>query len=314
MKKKALIIGIKGKILNKIEKQILSKENPWGVILFERNFDSFSQAKKLTESIRKNSRDKNLPILIDEEGGRVSRLNKLICNQITQKYFGDFYNTNHKLAKKLMINYLKSVIKIIKKLGININTVPVLDILYKNSSNVIGNRSFSNNKVIVSELGNIYLDVYKKLKIGTVIKHIPGHGLAKNDSHKKLPVIKEKISYLLKNDFACFKGKDSFFAMTGHLLFYNLDDKYCVTHSKKIIKEIIRNKIGFKGILISDDISMRALKFDLFNNAIKSLNAGCNIVLYCEPKPKKSLSLIKKIPYIDNFTQKKTSQFYKFLR
>ena len=101
--------------------------------------------------------------------------------------------------------------------------------------------------------------------------------------------------------------------MTAHILYTKLDNKNVATHSKKIIKEIIRKKIGFKGILISDDISMRALKYDLITNAIKSIDAGCNLVLYCAGKTNDNFKLIKSLPYIDKFTSKKTSEFYKFL-
>ena len=101
--------------------------------------------------------------------------------------------------------------------------------------------------------------------------------------------------------------------MTAHILYTKLDNRNAATHSKKIIKEIIRKKIGFKGILISDDISMRALKYDLITNAIKSIDAGCNLVLYCAGKTNDNFKLIKSLPYIDKFTSKKTSEFYKFL-
>ena len=314
MKKKAIIIGIKGLKLNRIEKKILSKEHPWGVILFERNIKNFNQTKKLISSIRTYTKDVKFPILIDEEGNRVTRLKNLINNVIPQKLFGDIFLKNKEFSKKILIQYLKSVIKNLKDLGFNINTVPVLDILYKKSHNIIGDRSFSDRSKIINELGNIYLDTYKKNRFGTVMKHIPGHGLSLTDSHKRLPIIKKKLSYLIKYDFSCFKKKKSFFAMTGHLLFSEIDRNNCVTHSKKIIKKIIREKIGFKGILISDDISMKALKFDPLQNGIKALKSGCNLVLYCEPSPLKSLQLVRKLPYVDKFTQKKTSQFYKFLR
>ena len=102
--------------------------------------------------------------------------------------------------------------------------------------------------------------------------------------------------------------------MTAHILYSKIDNNKNVTHSKILIKKIIRKEIGFKGILISDDISMKALKFDLITNAKKSLSAGCNIVLYCSGNYKESLKLIKEVPYIDQFTAKKTSEFYKFLR
>ena len=314
MKKKAIIIGIKGLQLNRIEKKILSKERPWGVILFERNIENFIQTKKLISSIRSYAKDKKYPILIDEEGCRVTRIKNLARNLIPQKLFGDIFIHNKEFSKKILKQYLISVIKNLKDLGFNINTVPVLDVLYTKSHDIIGDRSFSHKTKIVNELGDLYLDTYKKSQFGTVMKHIPGHGLSMSDSHKRLPIIKKKLSYLIKNDFSCFKKKQSFFAMTGHLLFPKIDRNNCVTHSKKIIKKIIREKIGFKGILISDDISMKALKFDELQNGIKALKSGCNLVLYCEPKPLKTLQLVRKIPFVDKFTQKKTSQFYKFLR
>ena len=102
--------------------------------------------------------------------------------------------------------------------------------------------------------------------------------------------------------------------MTAHILFDKIDSKNCVTHSKKIIQNIIRKKIGFKGIIISDDISMKSLKYSLVKNALKALNAGCNLVLYCEGRSSESLKLLRKIPPIDEFTKKKTSEFYRFLR
>ena len=129
-----------------------------------------------------------------------------------------------------------------------------------------------------------------------------------------LPKVKLKYSELNKNDFTPFKLSHSKFAMTAHILYENIDALNVATFSNKIISEIIRKKMAFKGILISDDISMKALKFDLVTNAKKSLLAGCNIVLYCAGNFKESIKLIREIPFIDQFTAKKTSEFYKFLR
>ena len=115
-------------------------------------------------------------------------------------------------------------------------------------------------------------------------------------------------------DFFPFKSNSAKLAMTAHILFSKIDNKNVSTFSKKIINQIIRKKIGFKGILMSDDISMKALKYDLVTNAKKALEAGCNLVLYCEGKIKDNLKLIKSVPYIDKFTVKKTSEIYKILR
>ena len=128
-----------------------------------------------------------------------------------------------------------------------------------------------------------------------------------------MPKIFLSLKKLNKIDFYPFKVTNAKFAMTAHILYTKIDNKYVATFSKKIIKNIIRKKIGFNGILISDDISMKALKYDLITNAKKSIEAGCNIVLYCNGNIKDNFRLIKSLPYIDNFTSKKTSEFYKFL-
>ena len=130
--------------------------------------------------------------------------------------------------------------------------------------------------------------------------------MSKSDSHKKLPIINNKIDYLLKNDFKVFKNKNSLLAMTGHLLFKNVDSE-AVTHSTKIIK-LIRNKIGFKNLIITDDLSMKALKYSLEENVKKSFLAGCNIALHCNGNLKEMLIVAKNSPKIDKFIIKKTSQ------
>ncbi len=215
---------------------------------------------------------------------------------------------------KLFKHYIFSLSNILANLGININTIPVLDVLRNNTNRVIGNRSFSKDKKIVKELGNLAIRCLHYNKISGVIKHIPGHGSSVSDSHKKLPKISFKSKKLNEIDFYPFKQSKAKFAMTAHILYSKLDNKYPATHSKKIIKNVIRKKLKFRGILISDDISMKALKYDLITNAKKSLEAGCNLALYCSGNINDNLKLIKSLPYIDNFTSKKTSEFYKFLR
>ena len=314
MKKKAIITSISGKFLKNKEKKLLKREKPWGLILFKRNIKSLTQVKNLIKKIRKCSKDPKLPILIDEEGKTVSRLGKIINHNFSQKLFGDIYQYNPKTALIIYKNYIDQLTNLLRKIGININTVPVLDVIRKTTNKVIGKRSFSNNPIIVKKLGEVCVNQYKKNKIGTVIKHIPGHGCSMLDSHLKTPKVKINYRNLSKIDFFPFKSNSSQFAMTAHILYSAIDKKNVATFSKKIISQIIRKKIGFKGILISDDISMKALKYNLVQNAKKSLIAGCNIVLYCAGNYKDAYKLIKEVPFIDKFTSKKTSEFYKFLR
>ena len=241
MKRKAIIVGIRGIKLSSEEIYLLKKEKPWGVILFSRNIKNLIQLKKLIIDIKNCIKDKNYPILIDQEGGRVSRLNKIIDLSIfSQGFFGNFYKNDRKTFYDYYKIYIDTVCEIIKKVGININTVPVLDVRRKNSHSIIGNRSFSNDASIVSKMGNLCINWYSKNKIATVIKHIPGHGLSKCDSHHKLPVINTKKNELIKKDFKPFKNCKSPFAMTAHVIYSIYDPINTATHSRIVINEIIR--------------------------------------------------------------------------
>ena len=305
---RAFICGLKGYKITKSEKAFLIKYKPWGVILFSRNIKSIKQTQLLTQSLKTICKNPNLPILIDEEGGRVTRLKKFIDNSVfSAKYFGDLYSNDRKKFYIYYDVYVKQISYLLKLLGININTVPVLDLLRKKAHKIVGDRSFSFNKNIISKLGDICIEKFHKNKIGTIIKHIPGHGLAKADSHIKLPVINNNLNYLLKNDFGIFKEKKSIMAMTGHLLFNSIDKNDPVTHSKKLIK-IIRKNIKFNGLIITDDLSMKALSKDIKNNVIKSFQAGCNLALHCNGKLNEMIVVAKNSPKIDNFIIKKTEQ------
>jgi len=311
--RRSFIVGIRSLKLSSKEKLFLKKYKPWGVILFTRNIKTIEQTSKLTSSIRKIFNDSKYPILIDQEGGRINRLKNLISfNNLTSEFFGYKFVKNFRefnLYYKLFIDKTSHILKLI---GVNINTSPVLDLRIKGSSNVIGDRSFSKNPKIVSKIGDYCISYFHKNGIGTVMKHIPGHGLANVDSHYFTPVIKKKLSYLIKKDFIPFKNKKTFFAMTAHIIFNQIDKNNTVTHSKKLIK-LIRKKIKFKNVLISDDLSMKSLKGGLKENTIKTFNAGCNIVLHCNGNLREMEIVGKNSPLINKFVIKKTSQFYKIL-
>ncbi len=311
--RRAFIIGIKSLQLSISEKYFLKKYKPWGVILFSRNIKSIKQTKNLTDNIRKIFKDKYYPILIDQEGGRVNRLSNIISfDNLTSEYFGNLYEKDKMKLNIIYKLFIDSTSYLLKLIGVNINTLPVLDLRVKGASNIIGDRSFSKNVNTVSNMGDLCIKLFKDNSIGTVIKHIPGHGLAKVDSHNFTPIINKSIKYLKKNDFSVFKKKNCFFAMTGHVIYKNLDQFNTATHSKKII-EYIRKNIGFKNILISDDLSMRSLKYNLKENTIKSFEAGCNIALHCNGKINEMNIVANNSPMISSFISKKTSQFYKIL-
>tara|TARA_B100001093_G_scaffold496849_1_gene543054 strand:- start:381 stop:1328 length:948 start_codon:yes stop_codon:yes gene_type:complete len=311
--RRSFIIGIKSTKLTIKEKNFLKNYKPWGVILFSRNIKNIEQTLKLTSSIRKVFNDKKYPILIDQEGGRINRLKNIISfDNLTSEFFGDQYVRNYKEFKLIYKLFIDKTSYLLKLIGANINTSPVLDLRLKNASNVIGDRSFSNDPKIVSKIGDYCIQYFHENGIGTVIKHIPGHGLAKVDSHYFTPIINKKQSYLFKKDFIPFKNKTTFFAMTAHIIFNQIDNENTATHSKKLIK-LIRNKIGFKNILISDDLSMKSLKGTLKENTIKTFNAGCNLALHCNGNFDEMQVIGKNSPLINKFIIKKTSQFYKIL-
>ncbi len=312
-KRKAFITGIKSLKLTTNEVKFLKKQKPWGIILFSRNIKSINQTKLLTHSIRKLFKDPYYPILIDQEGGRVNRLKNIITfDNLTGEYFGKLYVQDKRKFNIIYRLFIDKSSYLLKQIGVNINTLPVLDIRIKGSSNIIGDRSFSENKKIVSKVGDICIDLFNQNSIGTVIKHIPGHGLAKVDSHNFTPVVDKSINYLIKNDFFPFKNKDSLFAMTAHIIYKKIDPLNTATHSKKIIN-IIRKKIGFKNVLISDDLSMKSLKYDLITNTIKSFKAGCNLALHCNGNFNEMKVVAENSPLVNNFIIKKTSLFYKNL-
>jgi beta-N-acetylhexosaminidase len=313
-KRRSFIIGIKSIKLSKKEVFFLRKYKPWGIILFSRNIKTIYQTQKLTSHIKKLFKDKNYPILIDEEGGQISRLNKFIDNSI---FSAEFFNTLYtKDKKKFYIYYniyVKQIAYLLNLLGININTVPVLDVRRKITNNVIGNRSFSSNPFQVSKLGKICINKFHENSIGTVVKHIPGHGLSKVDSHYKLPIVNHNSDLLNKIDFFPFKKQNAFLAMTAHIVYTSIDKKNTATHSKKIIN-IIRKKIGFKNLIMSDDISMKALKYSISKNTTQAFKAGCNLVLHCNGKYKEMLIVAKNAPLLSNFVIKKTSQLMNIIR
>ena len=312
-KRKAFITGIKSLKLTTSEVKFLKKQKPWGIILFSRNIKSINQTKLLTHSIRKLFKDPHYPILIDQEGGRVNRLKNIITfDNLTGEYFGKLYVKDKRKFNIIYRLFIDKTSYLLKLIGVNINTLPVLDLRIKGSSNIIGDRSFSENKKIVSKVGDICIDLFNQNSIGTVIKHIPGHGLAKVDSHNFTPVVDKSINYLIKNDFFPFKNKDSLFAMTAHIIYKKIDPLNTATHSKKIIN-IIRKQIGFKNVLISDDLSMKSLKYDLITNTIKSFEAGCNRALHCNGNFNEMKVVAENSPLVNNFIIKKTSLFYKNL-
>ena len=311
--RRCFITGLRSTVLLQKEKKFLKKYKPWGIILFSRNIKSIDQTKMLTDDVKKIFNDRKYPILIDHEGGRINRLKSFIeTSHFSGEFFGKLYKKNIKKFEIYYKIFVQKSAHLMDKMGININTLPVLDIRRKNSNNIIGNRSYGSDSKIVSKIGEYCITEFHNNNIGTVIKHIPGHGLANVDSHKSTPVVKNKIKYLNKVDFLPFKNKKSLFAMTAHIIYQDIDNFFTATHSKKVIK-IIRNKIKYRNLIMTDDISMKGLKFSIKENTVRAFKAGCNLVLHCNGNYQEMLKVAQNSPKVNGFIIKKTSQFYKIL-
>ena len=311
MNKSAIVIGIKGLNLSLDEKKLLQEKQPLGVILFRRNINNPKQVLSLTQSIR-DILGKEAMILIDQEGGKVSRLNKDYWKTYPDaNYFGKIANGNLAKAKRLTYKNFKDIGKDLNKLGINFNCAPVLDLKIKGASSVIGNRAFSRDPKIVSQLSLQACKGLLSKNVFPIIKHIPGHGRAKVDSHHYLPIIKSSKK-VLQEDFYPFKSLNKqLLAMVAHIKYLDLDKEKCATFSEPIIS-FIKNKLGFKGILLSDDLCMKALKGSYIYRARNAIKAGCDIVLHCEPNISNIIKSCEGAGYVSISLIEKMKELKKF--
>ena len=244
------ICGISSLDVSLEEEDFIRSYKPWGIILFSRNCIERQQLINLTRKL-KDITHKHIPIIIDQEGGRVCRL-KFIENLYPASIFGSIYIKDKKLGLEALSLQCKVIASELKSLGINTNTVPVLDIPQFNESGVIGDRAFSKDMNIASDLGNFVIELYKSMGILTVMKHIPGHGRAEVDSHYKLPTVNSNLNELKKNDFYPFlRCNHAHLAMTSHIVYSQIDNKNPATLSKTVINKVIREHINFKGLLMT---------------------------------------------------------------
>ncbi len=278
----ALITGIKGIKLGAAERRFIEKYNPYGFILFKRNCETPQQIKELTAELRAACNRKTAPVLIDQEGGRVARLRgEPYAPLPPMRVFGDLYKKNKARAKKALTLNVQIIAAELLALGINVDCIPVLDIPVRGADNIIGDRAFSRDPAIVSELGRVAVDAAVAAGLTPIIKHIPGHGRAMCDSHLDLPTVTTPLKTLAATDFVPFAAlHDAPWAMLAHVVFTALDDQNPASLSPAVIN-YIRNVIGFDGVLIGDDLSMKALKGSYTARAAKTLAAGADLALHC---------------------------------
>ena len=275
------MLDIKGTNLSDEDKKLISNKHVGGLILFSRNFESYNQLKTLIKQIK--SVKKNILISVDQEGGRVQRLDDEFTNIPSMREIADFAfkNNDYKIFKEigwLISSELLSV-------GIDLNFVPVLDIDEKNSS-IIGDRSFSKDIDEIIKCSSFFIDGMHETGMKCVGKHFPGHGGVYEDSHHKLPVDQKELSDLLAHEVSPYiylKNKlDAI--MCAHILFSNVDS-VIPSFSQKWIKNILKERLGFKGIIFSDDLTMKgAGNDDCVTKSTKSIDAGCDMIIICNDR------------------------------
>lgn len=280
---KAVIFGCKGPHLLTEEFEFFAEIRPVGFILFSRNCNNPDQLRNLISNLRRSINKDNAPILIDQEGGRVVRLGPPYWRlPPSAKVFADLAINDIDLACEALNLNIRLIGEELREVGINVNCLPVLDTLFDDADAIISDRSYGCNSQIISTLGRVACNSLLNEGVLPILKHIPGHGRANVDSHHALPIVQTEWHVLSKVDFLPFRLlADMPIAMTAHIIYRAIDEKYPATISRKIIKEIIRKEIGFDGLLISDDLSMKALHGDLSFRVRAALEAGCDLILHC---------------------------------
>lgn len=266
--------------------------NPYGFILFARNCNTPEQVKALTNDL-KEVVGADCPILIDQEGGRVQRLKPPVWRQYPPVFeFGETARRDMDQALSDLRFRTLRIAEDLKNIGVSVNCDPVLDVLQPETHDVIGDRAFSDDPEIVSRLGLSVCRHYLSAGITPVIKHLPGHGRARADSHKEVPVVDCSFEVLKETDFkpfqaiACSDVASGVWGMPTPVLYPALDGVHPACVSEVIIQEIIRKEIGFEGVLISDALDMGG--FDAYGDAAGRVNAvlqaGCDLALHCTGK------------------------------
>ncbi|MBI1954508.1 MAG: beta-N-acetylhexosaminidase [Proteobacteria bacterium] len=286
---KAVIFGCQGTKLSDEEKRFFERTQPLGFILFTRNCHHPEQVYNLIQELKSCIAHPDVAILIDQEGGTVQRLHPPHWRSYPpMAIYGDIAEDDLELAEKLVYDHFWLIGQELSELGINVNCAPVVDLITPGENLFIGERSFSDQVDVVADLAAASIRALRDSGILPIIKHLPGHGRSKQDSHKELPIIYTSLEELSYSDFQAFHLvceqflPQDMWGMTGHLLFHKIDEQNPVSTSSFVIDSIIKEHIQFKGLLISDCITMNALSGSIGKRARAVQQAGCDIVLHCK--------------------------------
>ena len=279
----ASILGCAGTTLSREETAFFRDVKPWGFILFARNVETPDQVRKLVDALRETVGRADAPVLIDQEGGRVQRLKPPHWPLYPPgRAYGRLPVNDPLLKREIARLGARLIAHDLASLGINVDCVPVLDVPDPLGHEIIGDRAYGETPEEVAVLGRAAAEGLLAGGVLPIIKHIPGHGRAKADSHLELPVVEASWDELDGRDFAPFRVlSDMPMAMTAHVIYTAIDKKRPATTSKKALQKVIRGAIGFDGLVMSDDLSMKALSGDFRQRARDALAAGCDVVLHC---------------------------------
>ena len=283
---RAMILGCASEALDDGECRFVTDVDPAGFILFKRNCEDPAQTRALIGALREAVSRPDAPVLIDQEGGRVVRLGPPHWRAPpAPALLGALAEIDGAAGARAAWLNARLVAADLFTLGFTVNCVPVLDLRFAGASNVVGNRSYGADPRLVANLGRAVADGLDAGGIVPAVKHLPGHGRATADSHAVLPQVDAPLKALRARDFVPFHAlRDVPVGLTAHVCYAALDPGRAGTLSAKVIGEAVRGAIGFDGLLVTDDLSMGALRGSVGQRAAVALSAGCDLALHCNGK------------------------------
>jgi beta-N-acetylhexosaminidase len=295
----AAIYGLEGVELTTNERHFFRDADPAGFILFKRNCETREQLVRLTTSLRELTGRPEVPILIDQEGGRVARMKPPEWPAFPPaERFADLYRIAPSAAIEAARANARAIALMLSEVGINVDALPLLDVRREGASDIIGDRALGSEPMQVAALGRAVLDGMASAGVVGIIKHMPGHGRALVDSHKELPVVTATAEEL-QVDIEPFERLSSApMGMTAHVVYLAWDEERPASMSPIVISQIIREQIGFDGFLMSDDIGMEALKGDPGARAAGVVAAGCDVALHCSGVMEEMVRVASAVPAI----------------
>ncbi len=293
----AAIYGLEGFVMTNDERDFFRDADPSGFILFRRNCESEQQLLALTDSLRALMGWDDVPILIDQEGGRVARMRPPVWPAFPPaERFSDLYRVAPSSAIEAVRSNARALALMLRSCGINVNALPLLDVRQEGATDIIGDRALGSEPMQVAALGRAVLDGMASAGVIGIIKHIPGHGRALVDSHKELPIVPASAEEL-EVDLEPFERlAKSPMGMTAHVVYEAWDAERPASLSPIVIHYIIRERIGFDGWLMSDDIGMEALQGDFASRAGGVVAAGCDVALHCSGKMDEMIAVASAVP------------------